>query len=427
MELLMMTTSELTRLAAMERLTAGDLTQRAVARQLGISIRQVKRLVRRFRAEGAAGLRSRRRGQPSNRKFPADVVTAALDLVRQHYADCGPTFAAEKLLERHDIRLDHETLRRAMIAAGLWRVKTRTQRTVHPPRQRRPCFGELVQIDASHHAWFEDRAPKCALYVAVDDATSALLALHFAELETTAGYFELMRTLILEHGLPQAVYSDRHSIFRINRDCEKDNQLTQFGRAMMRLNIQAICANSPQAKGRVERANGTLQNRLVKELRYRNIVSIDEANEFLPEFIAHFNARFAKLPACDADAHRPIPDVVILDRILANAFERTVSKNLTVHFENAILAIKRPDIQRRLAHAKVWVGRNRVGELFVERNGEPLPFDCIQKIAPPIVDSKAVDSALRSRRIPNPKKARTPKTSHPWKSSYKAGFSRGHL
>ena len=423
-----MSTSELARLAAMERLAARDLTQRQVALQLGISVRQVKRLLRRFRSLGPAGLQSQRRGRPSNRRVDPALLVHALSLVRKHYADCGPTFAAEKLLERHQLRFDHETLRRAMIDAGLWQVKMRRIRTVHQPRLRRPCFGELVQIDASHHAWFEDRAPRCALYVAIDDATSSLLALHFAETETTEGYFELMRSLILEHGVPQAVYSDRHSIFRINGECEKEEQLTQFGRAMARLNVQSICANSPQAKGRVERANGTLQRRLVKELRYHNISTIDSANEFLIDFISKFNARFAKLPPSDTDLHQPPPPLSILDRILANVHERTVSKNLTVHFENELLLIQRRDLQRRLAHAKVIVGRDRLGQLFVERNGEALSFECIEKLAPAIADSKTIDATLRSRRIPNPKKAHIPPMSHPWKGgNYRAVSSRGHL
>ncbi|MFN2529634.1 MAG: ISNCY family transposase [Candidatus Baltobacteraceae bacterium] len=266
MELLTMSTTELSRLAAMERLKASEITQSQASGQLGLSLRQTKRLWKRFRAQGPSGLQSRRRGKPSNRRFNPEVLARALELVKAHYADFGPTFAAEKLLERHDLRLDHETLRRAMIAAGAWKCGHRKRVRIHPPRARRPCFGELAQIDGSHHAWFENRGPKCTLYVDIDDATSSLLALHFAEQETTEGYFELTRQHALEHGLPLAFYTDKYGVFRINRTCSPQKP-TQFGRAMQELGIELICANSPQAKGRVERANGTLQTRFVRELR----------------------------------------------------------------------------------------------------------------------------------------------------------------
>jgi len=430
MELLTMSTSEITRLAAVERLQAGDLTQAEVARQLGLSIRQVKRLLRRFRQDGPAGLVSRRRGRPSNRRADPELVNRALTLVREHYADCGPTFAAEKLEERHGVRIDHETLRRAMIASGQWKPQRKRRRAIHPPRERRPCFGELVQIDGSHHPWFEDRGPKCTLYVAVDDATSALLALHFAEQETTEGYFQLTRQAALEHGLPLAFYSDRHSIFRFNNDAEIANGPTQFGRAMAELGIELICANSPQAKGRVERANGTLQQRLVKELRYRNISTIAEGNAFLPHFIALYNAKFAKLPLTDVDAHRPAPPIEQLDRILITLYERTITKNLTVHFENQIFHILRPEAARRLQYAKVRIWRNRHDQLFIEYRGEQLPYRRgTSHHLTTVLDAKALEArpALNPR-AHHPQKAHTPPMTHPWKKqTYRAISTKGHL
>ncbi len=430
MELLTMSTSELTRLGAMERLQARDLTQAEVAGQLGLSVRQVKRLVRRFRRDGPAGLISTRRGRPSNRRTDPQLIEHALELVREHYADCGPTFAAEKLDERHGVRIDHETLRRAMIASGQWRPQRKRRRTIHPPRERRPCFGELVQIDGSHHPWFEERGPKCTLYVAVDDATSALLALHFAEQETTEGYFQLVRQLALEYGLPLAFYSDRHSIFRFNNEAEIAHGPTQFGRAMQELEIELICANSPQAKGRVERANGTLQQRLVKELRYRHIDAIAEGNAFLPEFIALYNAKFAKLPRTDVDAHRPAPPVKQLDRILVPMYERTVTKNLTVHFENQILHILRPEATRRLQHAKVRIRRDRAGRLSIEYRGESLPYrrGATQHLTT-VLDAKtlAAQPALNPR-AHHPEKVRTPPMTHPWKAqTYRVISTKGHL
>ncbi len=249
-----MSTTELTRLQAMHGLESRTVTQQQVALQLGLSVRQVKRLWRRFRLEAEAGLISRRRGKPSNRRTDPVLMERALELVRTLYPDFGPTLAAEKLDELHGIRIDHETLRRALVACGLRKLKRRKRLRVHPSRDRRPCRGELAQIDGSHHPWFENRAPGCTLYVDVDDATSQLLALHFGVGETTAGYFELARQHILNHGVPLAFYADKYSVFRINNVGDAAELRTQFGRAMDDLDVELICAHSPQAKGRVERA-----------------------------------------------------------------------------------------------------------------------------------------------------------------------------
>lgn len=420
MELLTMSTLELTRLAAMERLARGEVTQVQVSLQLGLSVRQVKRLWRRFLGDGTSGLQSRRRGKPSNRRFDPGLLRLALDLVREHYLDFGPTFAAEKLLERHDLRIDHETLRRAMIAADLWKPSRRRRARIHPPRERRPCFGELVQIDGSHHPWFEQRGPKCTLYVDVDDATSSILALHFAEQETTEGYFALLRQHILEYGLPLSVYTDQYGVFRINKT-SSPKQPTQFGRAMRQLDIELICANSPQAKGRVERINGTLQKRLVRELRLRNICTIAGANEYAPEFITDHNARFAKLPIADDDAHRPAPPLDQLDRILCRHYLRTVSKNLTVQIGDTHFQLLVPEQARRLQHTLVTLRYDRFGQLFIERNGDPLPYR-IAKITPRTAVLSRKE--LANRRVPNPKKAHTPSSTHPWKLTYHE-FARG--
>jgi transposase len=424
-----MSMSELGRLAAMERLASKTLTQAQVARQLGLSVRQVKRLWRRFCRSGARGLLSQRRGRPSNRRTDPNRLAQALTLVREHYPDFGPTFAAEKLRERHDLPIDHETLRRAMIAAGMWKPRRRPHRAAHPPRERRPCFGELAQIDGSHHAWFEKRAPKCTLLVDVDDATSMLLALHFTQQETTQGYFELARQHILEYGVPRAFYSDKFGVFRINVNSTRDCTLTQFGQAMERLEVESICANSPQAKGRVERANSTLQKRLVRELRLRNISTIAEANAYATEFIASYNRKFAKLPASDFDAHRMPPSREELERILCLQHERKITKNLTVQFESQIFEILMPHMARRLQHAKVCIRIDRNGELFIERNGTALRYRILQtQQRPRILDAKSLEfRESPNRRIPNPKKAHVPPMTHPWKAGNYRAASRGHL
>jgi hypothetical protein len=417
MELLTMNQRELMRLAALQRLEAGDLTQAEIARQLQISVRQVKRLWRRYRAEGAAGLASRRRGRPSNNRTDPTLLAAALDLYRAHYSDFGPTLAAEKLLERHQLCIDHEVLRRALIAANIWQP-SRRKRKLHPPRERRPAFGELSQIDGSPHNWFEGRGARCTLLVDVDDATSSLLALHFAPQESTEAYFTLVRQHIGHHGVPLAFYSDKLGVFYTARETESDRP-TQFGRAMNELDIQLICANSPQAKGRVERANGILQNRLVKELRLREISNISEANAFVPEFIKSYNRLFAKEPKSSLDAHREAPSRSELDRILTRCEERVISKNLTLQFENSTYEILAPQNARRLAHTNVLVRCLQNGRIIIERNGEPLPSRLVttKTAAPIVLGSKEIaePQPWHLRRPDQPQMARVPNAKHPWK------------
>ena len=242
-------------------------------------------------------------GRRSNNAIAPAVKAAALELIRTRYVDFGPTLAHEKLVELHGFGVSVETVRQWMIEAGLWRVKPRRVVRVHQRRPRRACLGELVQADGSDHAWFEARGPRCTLIVYVDDATSRLLALRFVPSESTQAYMQTLREYLHEHGRPVALYTDKHGIFRVNH-AERNGGLTQFTRALRTLDIEPIHAHSPQAKGRVERANGTLQDRLVKELRLRGIGDIHTANAFLPRFMADYNARFAIEPASALDAHR---------------------------------------------------------------------------------------------------------------------------
>src|SRR5207247_410073 len=258
-------------LQVMSQLAERRLTRRRAAALLRLSERQIRRLYRAFRRDGAKALASRHRGRPSNRQLATATREQALTLVRERYVDFGPTFAHQKLTEQHGLAFSVETLRGWMTAAGLWVPRAQRLRRSQPPRPRRACLGELVQIDGSEHAWFEDRGPVCTLLVYVDDATSRLMELAFAEVESTFDYFRATRRYLERHGKPMAFYSDRLSVFHVQaRDRAQGGPgLSQFGRALRDLNIDSLCANSPQAKGRVERANGTLQDRLVKELRLR--------------------------------------------------------------------------------------------------------------------------------------------------------------
>lgn len=410
-KLLTMSDKEIARLEVMQRLKDKRLTQKEAARLLGLSTRQVKRLWRAYRRQGAQGLVSGRRGKASNNRLDAGVVQQALDLLKEKYDDFGPTLAHEKLTEVHKLKISRESVRKLMIVEDLWKPKRAKKEPTHQMRERRACFGELVQIDGSEHYWFEDRGPKCTLLVYIDDATGQLLELLFVPAETTFAYFAASRQYIERYGKPVAFYSDKHGIFRVNqpRPLGTTSGLTQFGRAMQELDIQIICANTPQAKGRIERANQTLQDRLVKELRLRGISDMQAGNEYLPEFREDFNRRFAVVPRSSHDAHRPLLESENLDMIFTHQETRTLSKNLTVQFQNVVYQIQSSRPGYALRNAKVTVCENFQGEVTIYYKKEPLAFSLYHK-APrqaEVVDSKSID-----QQISQPK---TPAPNHPWR------------
>jgi transposase len=413
MELLAMSRPELTRLETLAQVQAGALSQRDAAARLGLSERQVRRLERRLEEGGPAALGDRRRGKRSNRQLDPALIAQALALVRAHYADFGPSFANEKLRELHGLVFSTETLRQALIQEGLWQPHRRRTKRIHPPRERRPQFGELIQLDGSPHDWFEGRGPRCSLLVLVDDATSALVGLHFAPNETTVAYFEVLRTAIARYGRPLALYSDRHSIFRVPQ-AVKTVAETQVARALRELEIELICANSPQAKGRVERANRTLQARLRRELRLRNISTIETANGYLPEFIASYNERFACGPQLQSDAHRSAGGFD-LDAILAVRHERRLSKDRTIQIDRTIYIV---EDQRVTAGSRVTL-IERPQHAFELRVGpDVLTLRRLRSLTEQsqIRDAKSLDAHLdRRHRETMPQMARKPPANHPWR------------
>ena len=244
-----MSDRELRRLEVLRDLDQRRLTSEAAVQLLRLERRQVFRLLKAYRIEGAAGLMSKRRGRPSNRRKPAALRTKALAIIGKHYWDFGPTLAAEKLREVHGIALGRETLRLWMVEAGLWLDRKQRRKHVHQPRYRRDCVGELVQVDGCEHWWFEARGPQCTLLVFIDDATSRLMHLQFVESESTFAYFHAARAYLEAWGKPVAFYSDKHGVFRVNHEgAIGGDGMTQFGRALHALNIHIICANSRQAK-----------------------------------------------------------------------------------------------------------------------------------------------------------------------------------
>jgi transposase len=412
MELQPMSQAELTRLEAMVSLRSRTLTQVQIAVRLGISERQVRRLWARFERDGPSGVVSRRRGKASNHQLDPELVDRALDLVRTRYADFGPTFANEKLREIHGVQIGTETLRQAMIRRNLWIAKKKRYKIPHPPRERRPQFGELIQIDGSPHDWFEKRARRCTLIVFIDDATSKLINLRFVPAETTWAYLTTLRAAIEEYGRPFAIYSDKHSIFRAPNGLNTIAQ-TQFGRALEELDIELICANSPQAKGRVERANRTLQRRLIRELRLRNICSIDDANAFLPLFRADHNRRFAQAPQSDIDAHRDIVGFD-LEAILAIRGRKRLSKDRTIQLHRDVYFVHD---QRAYNYQYVTVIEHEDGtfELRDEDDKRPLVFRRLRSLNEhaQIRTAKDLNDHLDGRLIG--KKTYTPPPTHPWR------------
>ncbi|SKC32494.1 Integrase core domain protein [Photobacterium piscicola] len=322
-----------------------------------MSCRQVSRLVKRFTQFGASGLLSQQRGVPSNHRYDDNLRLRILNLIHEYYSDFGPTLAREKLIERHGIKIGLETLRQQwMIADGFWVPHFKRKPRVYQSRHRRDCYGELIQIDGSHHDWFEGRSDKCCLLVFIDDATGKLMNLRFSETESAFDYMVATREYVEHHGKPTAFYSDRHAVFHVSKRDAKTNRVTQFGRVLHDLNIELICANSSQAKGRVERANKTLQDRLVKEMRLQHIDNIEQANAWLPDFITDFNQRFAKAAQYPKDMHRPLRESTDeLHDIFAWQEPRKVSKSLTFQYDKVIYLIDPTEENQWLVHQVVKV------------------------------------------------------------------------
>jgi transposase len=394
-----MSANELERLRWMQALVERRATQREAATELGMGVRQVQRLRDAYVADGAAGLVSGRRGKRSNRAlgdlFRADV----LEVVRTRYPGFGPTLAHEKLVEKHGLTVALETLRQWMVAAGLWRTRKERRRRPQPPRARRACVGELVQIDGSDHEWFEDRGPRCTLLVYVDDATSRLMELRFVRSESTFDYFAATDDYLRHHGKPVAFYSDKASVFRVNKKSPKAGDgYTQFGRAMHDLNIESICANSPAAKGRVERANQTLQDRLVKELRLRDICERAAANAFVPEFMADYNKRFAREPLDARDAHRPLRPHEDLRRVFTWQEERRLTANLVLHYKRVMYIVDPSPVSESARGKQVLVIETDDGAIRLEYRGEELTARAFEKDArvmqAAFVENKLLSTAL---------------------------------
>jgi hypothetical protein len=375
-----MSGTELQRIEVLAEVVSRRRTEASAAAILGLSTRQTRRLIVAYRTSGGASVIHKARGRTSNNRLIEGIREYAVELVRANYADFGPSLAAEMLLSKHDLRVSRETLRKWMMAEGLWRSR-KQRRSFHQPRLRREAFGELIQIDGSDHRWFEDRCDACTLLVFIDDATSRLVHLQFARSESTDTYLSAVHAYVRAYGCPLAFYSDKHTVFRINRSSAPGGTgMTQFGRALAELNIEIICANSSQAKGRVERVNRTLQDRLVKELRLAGISNIDAGNAYLPSFMSSHNERFAVTPLRADDKHRPLSiSVAKLTDILCHREQRYVSGQLTLTYDRKRIILERNATSEDLGGKYVDVYDFPDGRLEVRSKGLLLPYSIFSK------------------------------------------------
>jgi hypothetical protein len=303
-----------------------------------------------------------------------------------------------------------------MIIEGLWKPRKVRKIVTHQMRERRACLGELVQIDGSPHRWFEERAPACTLLVFIDDATGRLGELRFVRSESFFSYAEASNAYFQRHGKPVPFYSDKHGIFRVNQpSLGTGESLTQFGRAMQELDVAIICANTPQAKGRVERVNLTLQDRLVKEMRLRGISSMEAGNAYLPEFMQDFNRRFAVVPGSQHDAHRPLLVKDDLDQILTWQETRTLSKNLSVQFRKVVYQIQTERPSYALRNAKVIVSLNAKSKIRILYKEKELAYTVFKKQAKQaqVLSSKDLDHKVEQIR-----KHHKPAPDHPWRKGF---------
>lgn len=420
--LLEMSAKELSRLEVIQRLSKKQLSQKEAGKMLSLSERQIKRLLHAYRQKGAAGLVSKHRGRKANNRLSEETKKRALNLLKTKYQGFGPTLAHEKLVEKDQCKLSDESVRKLMIAEGLWKPRKAKKVVVHQLRERRACFGELVQLDGSPHDWFEGQAEPCVLLVFIDDATGKLVQLLFVESESFFSYCQAVEDYLRRCGKPVAFYSDKNSIFRVNiPSTGSGDALTQFGRAMLELEIEIICANTPQAKGRVERVIQTLQDRLPKEMRLRGIGSLAEGNVYLPEFIQDFNARFAEEPRSAVNAHRLLTPKDDLARILTWQERRTLSKNLTLQFYKTVYQIQTHRPTYALRNAQVTVCLNAQTEITILYNGKSLPYSIYnqQTQQAQVVSAKQLDLALQEKRLPT-----KPAPDHPWRRGFATPLSK---
>ncbi|WP_420265682.1 ISNCY family transposase [Candidatus Magnetominusculus dajiuhuensis] len=404
-----MSIRDLKRLKAVQVAMDRRITQREAAEMLGVSERQIRRLIRSVRDVGAVGIVHKGRGRESKRKTPEDIRGKAIEMYETKYNDFGPTLAAEKLLEHDGIEISDETLRGWLICAGLW--QKRRKRAEHRRwRERKGSFGEMVQLDGSHHDWLEGRGPELVLMGYIDDATGNVYG-RFYDYEGTMPAMDSFKRYVKQYGVPMSVYSDRHTTYKSNGKLTPEEELegktkplSQFERALEELGVELIHAYSPQAKGRIERLFGVLQDRLVKEMRIRGIKSKDEANEFLKEYFPKYNKQFRVCPANETDVHVKPPRNYNLDKHLCIKTPRVISNDNTVSNGTQLYQIEEKTKEKNV------VVEDRVdGSMRITCDGKSLRYS---KITVRPIKERTAARKTTSQQAPAAK-------DHPWRKSLK--------
>jgi len=405
-----MTAAEAKRLYVIQQVMERKLRQRPAAELVHRSVRQIRRLVQRVRQEGPPGIAHRLRGRPSNRRHPAAMKPQVLRLYQARYRDFGPTLFAEQLRDRHRLAINRETLRQWLQAAGLWSGRRRPPRH-RTWRERKACVGELVQLDGSHHAWLEGRGPALVLMAYIDDASNRVFA-RFYDYEGTQPALDSFGRYVRRYGLPQALYVDRHTTYRSPAKPTVEEELanrppqSQFERALAALGVDVQWAYSPQAKGRVERLFGILQDRLIKELRLAGVRTRQHANRFLTGYLSRFNRQFQRAPRGPTDLHRPAPPPAVLTRHLAIRHTRVLRRDNTIQHAGQGYLIESPWPGRRPPTVQCEARLN--GKLYLVDGDRPLRYR-------PIAERPRTTAGprLRWRRRP-PRGPLAP--DHPWRA-----------
>jgi len=405
-DIIRMTQEELKRLHVIREALDKHITQAEAADIIGVCLRQAQRIARTVKDEGDKGVIHKSRGQSSNRALPVKIKGKALKLYKEKYNDFGPTFASEKLFEIDKIRINDETLRLWLMQENI-PYKKRKKRPHRQWRQRKACFGEMIQIDGSEHDWFEARGKKCVFMGYIDDATGRPFG-RFYPYEGTFPAMDSFKRYIKKYGLPVSIYLDKHTTYKSTKRPSVEDELnnveplSQFGRAVTELGVNVIYASSAQAKGRIERLFNTFQDRLIKEMRLKGIKTIEEANKFLPQYLPIYTKRFAVKPANDTDIHRPIPESVNLDKILCVKTKRTLRNDFTVAHNSKLYQIK-----DNVGTKKVIVEERVNGVMFITYKDTNLRFREIT--TRPKKEQKKPGTHT-------PKKVYIPPKNHPWRS-----------
>jgi len=425
-----MSQKELRRVEVLARVKRRDLKVVDAASLVEVSYRQAKRLWKRYREEGAAGLQHRSAGRSSNRAHDEKFRQQVLRRVRGKYSGAvgerfGPTLAAEHLASEEGLKIDAETLRRWMLTEGLWSRERKRRRHLRR-RERKEHFGEMVQMDGSFHAWLEERGPRGCLLDLVDDATSTTWA-QLGEQETIWAVADALRDWIERYGVPQSVYVDWKNLYKraatVKEQLRGEEPVTQFGRMCAKLGIAVIAASSPQAKGRVERQHGTHQDRLVKKLRRQQIASHEVANVYLErDYLPEHNRRFARVAAKAEDYHRRAPRAAELDRIFCLENERTISNDGVVRYQNRWFQLAPQSRARASAQDKVLVCEGRHGNIAIEYRGRTLRWQEIAAPAKPrVAEARPAVERATQPKPPQVQRKWVPPSDHPWREAARRG------